>query len=124
MNGDGEKQTDSIQYPGLERWRGQVDEKLTNIVGAVGELKKEVKENVGEVKQSIESLGNRITGALRDADRCGKKEHEDFDKRLSALEVAHSYVKTKVAVFAGAAGILGGGLSSAAFGALFHKIFG
>jgi hypothetical protein len=118
------EKTDSVQYPGLERWRGTVDEKLSNIAGAMGDLKKEVKENVAEVKQSIEHLGTRIMDTLQEVDRCGKHDHEGFEGRLSALEKTHSYVKGKMVVLAGLAGILGGGLSSAAWGALFHKIFG
>jgi Sec-independent protein translocase protein TatA len=121
---NGSEKTDSEQYPGLERWRGAVDEKLTTIAGAVGDLKKDFKENVSEVKQSIESLGTRITETIREVDRCGKTEHATFETRISALEKGSSYVKGKMVVFAGLAGIVGGGLSSAAWGALFHKIFG
>jgi hypothetical protein len=121
---NGSEKTDSGQYPGLERWRGAVDEKLSNIVGAVGDLKKEVKDNVSEVKQSIEHIGTRITETIREVDRCGKKEHEGFDKRISDLETARNRFVAKISLVAGLAGIVGGGLSSAAWGTLFHKVFG
>ena len=108
----------------LEYWRGQVDDKLKNIAETVTELKRDVKENVGEVKESIRSMTESVMGAIKENDRCGRREHQDYEKRIAALEVAHSYVKTKIAVGAAIAGILGGGVSSAAFGSIFHKLFG
>lgn len=109
---------------GLERWRGTVDEKLRNIDKSVVEVKETVRANVFELKESIVALGERIVTQLTEVDRCGKKEHEHFDARISLLEDEYARTKARIALFAGIAGIIGGGLSSAAWGTVFHKIFG
>jgi hypothetical protein len=108
-----ETDTDSVEFPGLERWRGHVDEKLQN-----------VETGIVRVEQGIANMTKTITDVIKESDRCGRREHTEFEKRIAALELAHNYVRAKVAIFAGLAGLVGGGLSSAAWGAVFHKMLG
>jgi hypothetical protein len=116
-------ETDGSQYPGLERWRGTVDEKLNTIAGSVADLRKDVKEDILGVKQSIADMARSVTAAIKETDKYDEQEHEDFDNRLKILEMGGSYTKGKLVIFAGLAGIVGGGLSSATFGAIIHKLF-
>ena len=98
---------------GWERWRGAVDENLKNINRGQDEL-----------KGAITQMTNTITTAVREAHAAEDVVHRDFDKRIRTLETHNTITKTKVAIFAGFSGVVGGGLASAAWGILFHKWFG
>lgn len=111
MNGS-EGATDAREYPGLERWRGAVDEKLTGIG-----------ENIARLERAIENMTTTVMAAIKEVKDSKDKKDEDFEKRIAALEIAHNYVRAKVALFAGLAGLIGGGLSSAAWGVVFHRMF-
>src|SRR5207253_2795443 len=101
-----------------------VDEKLANIDRSVTDLKRDVKDTVSEVKGSVEALGVRIMESLQTADRCGKTEHGTMYARIASLESNLAYLKTKVALFAGIAGVIGGALTSALFNAIARKLLG
>jgi phage-related minor tail protein len=105
--------TDAVEYPGLERWRGQVDEKLGNI-----------EQTMIRLERSIETMTNTVMAAIRETSAAHAEREKDFEQRIKSLETAHSWVRAKVAIFAGFAGLIGGGLSSAAWGALFHRVLG
>lgn len=112
-----------VEHPSLERWRGAVDERLRHIGETIIEIKGDVKSSADTLRDDIRALGRGIRGSIEESDRCGKKDHEGFEARIHALESAYTYARAKVAFFAGVAGILGGGLSSAVFGTIFHKIW-
>src|SRR5207244_2593411 len=116
---------------GVERWRGQVDEKLANIAADLAEMKGTDAATQNAAQAAIREMGAALTAAIKEADRCGQTAHEaferrneEFDRRIVTLEIAHNYAKAKVALFAGIAGILGGGIASALSNFIIKKLVG
>lgn len=97
---------------GWERWRGAVDENLKNINRGQEQL------HTAITNQTV-----TITAAVREAHEPVMATQKDHEKRIRELETHHVTTRAKVAIFAGLAGLLGGGLSSAAWGLVFKKMF-
>jgi multidrug resistance efflux pump len=97
----------------LEYWCGRVDQKLETYGNGLERM-----------QRAIEQIPRNIAEALETIEQKRAETDRDFEKRLRDLETNAVFSKTKFAIITAALSIIAGGLSSAIFSAISHRLFG
>lgn len=94
--------TPNTRENGWERWRGEVDTRLEHL-------------HEGQRTQSdtLERVESKLTKILEKSEERREKDQDDLATRVTEAEQTITYIKTKVAIISGFAGLVGGGASTA-----------
>lgn len=117
MAARGKRVADSeiIDHPGLERWRGQTDERLDNIDDSLIRLE-------AAISGGIDRLNKTVGDALSRIEKAGEDKEKDFDQRIRDLENHKNWLRGGGAFAGFLAGILGSGLFQAAWPAILRAL--